>query len=540
MMLFFESSWPGFLELTTQLFFMFKVYIPVMQDVFNHATASNFVNRLAFITSYTVIINTIVVYMIGLSLKNAYIKDLLTAEHKRKELERQKIFLLSFSPELRNIIHTIAGTIQLSLLDNLSDQVRGYLENAEAGASMLLQLINNILDTGKMEIGELEMNPTPITVQKTLERIWSLCSCLLSAKDLRGELRVSRSIPKTLQIDQYRLMQIMLNLIGNSVKYTQKGSINISIEWIKDCRVVQDCHFLPHPFDEENEGVFEKQQAMSNLNSGLMIFRMRKKGLSHVDGQNDSDIIHPGILKISVTDTGCGIPPDQLPNKIFEKSVDPGANDDPEMQKKYTTTLGLFITRELCSRMGGDIRAYSKIGKGTSFIICVPATPVSKASNSAVVDLRVLKEMAQWHKFKVMVVDDLNFNVVILQNYFQKMDITVQEVAKDGYEAYLKYIKGAADRCRFDIVTLDVDMPRMSGKEAAKKIRQYEKKHDLKPCLLIMVSGNCSESDIGECLDKNGDIRADYFLKKPATFDDLFLVLSQHLSNDLLHLDSKV
>jgi len=128
MMLFFESSWPGFLELAVQLFLMLKIYLPMMEDVFNLATVQSFVRRLAFITTYAVVINTIVVYMIGLSLKNAYIKDLLTAEHKRKELEKQKIFLLSFSPELRNIIHTIAGTIQLSLLGNLSEQVRGYLE----------------------------------------------------------------------------------------------------------------------------------------------------------------------------------------------------------------------------------------------------------------------------------------------------------------------------------------------------------------------------------------------------------------------------
>jgi len=401
---------------------------------------------------------------------------------------------------------------------------------------MLLQLINNILDTGKMEIGELEINPTPIPIEKTLERIWSLCSCLLSAKDLKGQLRVSKYIPRTLQIDQYRLMQIMLNLIGNSVKYTQKGSINIDIEWIKNSEAVQDHHFLPEPFDEENEGVFEKQQAMSNLNSTLMIFSMNKKkwnGEGTVVNNRDSEF-RPGIIKISVTDTGCGIPPDVLPN-IFEKDIHSGDNNySADIQAKYTTTLGLFITKELCTRMGGDIKAYSKLGKGTSFIICLPAQPVKNPSNSAVIDTRGFKELAKWHQFKVMVVDDLNFNVIILKNYFKKMEISVHEVAKDGHEAYLKYTKSASERRRFDIITLDVDMPIMTGKEAAKKIRQYEKKHDLRPCLLIMVSGNCSESDISECLDKNGEIRADFFLKKPATFDDLFLVLSQHFSKELL------
>jgi len=121
--------------------------------------------------AYITIFNVIVMYIIGFSLQRSYMQELDESEQKKMELGRQKVFLLSFSSELRNINHAVARSIQLSLLEQISPIVKGHLENSEAGTYLLLSMINNILDTGNMQVGELEINPTVTTIQSALEKM---------------------------------------------------------------------------------------------------------------------------------------------------------------------------------------------------------------------------------------------------------------------------------------------------------------------------------------------------------------------------------
>jgi CheY-like chemotaxis protein len=310
-------------------------------------------------------------------------------------------------------------------------------------------------------------------------------------------------------------MQIFLNLIGNAVKYTEKGSVNIILDWKKKIQ------------KEENlitgRQLFERIE--NDENSYITIGIESRKWERNEDNCDE----FPGILKITVTDTGCGIEAEKLTN-IFERHQ---TQDETDVKARLSPGLGLYITKQLCHRMGGDITVSSFVGEGTTFVTCLPVKPVKAEKGGKIMTLGSFTELANWWKFRVLVVDDMNFNINILSNYFKKIGLPTTEIAQNGLEAVEKYIKYALEGNRFQIVTMDVEMPKMNGKEAAHKIREFEKKCKLKPCLLIMVSGNCSESEINECLIKDGEIGADYFLKKPATFDDLFNVISRHFSTKL-------
>ena len=132
-----------------------------------------------------------------------------------------------------------------------------------------------------------------------------------------------------------------------------------------------------------------------------------------------------------------------------------------------------------------------------------------------------LKKYIAAQNLKAMIVGDIPFNCSILKSFFDKLGIDVIEIAQNGLEAYQKYLKYIEKGERLDVVTMDLDMPVMSGKESARRIRRVEMEKRLKPCFLPIISGNCSESEISECISKNGNIRADEFIKKPATVDEL-------------------
>jgi len=132
-------------------------------------------------------------------------------------------------------------------------------------------------------------------------------------------------------------------------------------------------------------------------------------------------------------------------------------------------------------------------------------------------------------KFSAMIVDDIPFNHYILKNYLEKLQVNIVDIADNGLKAFQKYSERIANKNPPQIVTMDLDMPIMNGKEASMKIRELEKQNDLKPCFLMIISGNCTESEIQECLDPKGKIRAQAFLKKPVTLEDLVRVISNNI-----------
>jgi len=415
------------------------------------------------------------------------------------------------------------GNIHLACLEELSFKVKDFLKSANLCGELLLHLVNNILDTGKVEVGDLEINPMNTDIYNMMERIWLICSELIKRKNIKGTLKIQKNLPKTLKIDHYRLTQIFLNLIGNAVKFTEQGSIDVSIEWIPGKEKVSSRCFEPYPFNDNDfsEGVFEKDQCFSQINDSFFILTSHQRNFNKLL-LAPNNVSEKGLLRIIVKDTGCGMS-DEDRSKLFHKFTQVTSDAS---KRKLGTGLGLFITKELCTRMNGEIKVFSKKEVGSYFILCLPVSSVHDIGvNCRVNSTGILKLNP---RYKTLIIDDEPFSHTVLVNFFKRLGMDVLDTAEDGLAGYRKYVDYTILENRPQIVTMDLNMPKMDGKKSAEKIRNFEREKGLEPCLLIIVSGNCSQSEVLECMDKRGKIQADAFIKKPASLDELRQVITRH------------
>ena len=272
-------------------------------------------------------------------------------------------------------------------------------------------------------MGDLEINPTPTRIYDTIEQIWGVCSELIKRKGLNGRLKIQKDIPQVLNLDHYRLTQILLNLVGNSVKFTDRGRINISMEWISHTDMVEESCFEPRPFDEDDqsEGIYEKNQAVSILSSNdiELSFSANKIKKNFLPSRLNLTETR-GVLKIIVSDTGLGMSRDDL-QRLFQKFVQVTGD---AARKKLGTGLGLFITKELCTRMNGKIKAFSKVNQGSVFTLCIPADPVFQEVSS-LLDMDSIRNTIKMRQPKALVVDDQPFSSNVLKNFLSRLNVEV-------------------------------------------------------------------------------------------------------------------
>jgi len=478
-------------------------------------------------------VKNIIFYFVGMLIVNVFLVKTLekrtiqvsiaknALEHA---LEQQKTFILSFSHELRNPINSLLGNLQLALQSEaLSAKAKEMLNTAKVCGEILLQNINNVLDTGKFEIGKLEVNPLPTQLNELFQRTWGIYSELFRQKKLKSQLRIEKEIPPVVRIDSNKINQILLNLIGNSIKFTEKGSVSVTVKWLRHAIISDKC-FEPVPYDDIDEGLFEKEDNLSMLNRSRFSESITGfLGASHDRSLSNNSKIpqhqpqqeSQGILKVIVKDTGSGMKTEAL-EKLFQKFSQVSENVS---HRNIGSGLGLFITKEICHAMNGEIRAYSKFHKGTTFVVCIPTISVP-SSHIQRADSEFMFQQLSTRHLKAMVVDDSPFNVNLTCNYFAKFEASVVSVAYNGYDGFLKYKECRIKHIDINVVTLDIDMPVMDGRTACDKIREYERENRLRPALIIFISGNTDEEQVEEDLNPEGGRRADYFLRKPVSFSD--------------------
>ena len=277
-------------------------------------------------TSVAVIVSMLVLFVLVFWRLNNINKELICMKKLAEDrLEQQKTFVFSFSHELRNPLNSLLGNLQLALMGSLLPESRETIKTAQMCAELLLQLINNALDIGKFDLGKLEVNATPTRVYDCFEKIWAISSDLISRKNLKSHIKIEKKVPSVLLLDSHRINQMMMNLIGNSLKFTKRGSISVSIKWLDGNRV-NDHHFEPLPYDNEGEGLFEKEEGLYLLSMGLQKQASKEhvfltKSQKEIDYNDNSQLSNQesfGILKIAVTDTGCGISQKGL-SELFQK-----------------------------------------------------------------------------------------------------------------------------------------------------------------------------------------------------------------------------
>ena len=501
----------------------------IFKDVFRDALLTmdlEFVSGRIVNTNLLIMVAFILFFSFIIRGMNKNTKDLAYAHKKTEELlDQQKTFIFSFSHELRNPLNSLLGNLQLILMSNISDQTRTMVKTSQICAELLLQLVNNILDIGKCEIGKLEVNLSPVEVHELFQRIWTVSSQLIANKKLRSHIKIERKVPLTLMLDSHRLNQMLMNLIGNAIKFTDTGSVSVTVQWLVRSSV-NDNSFEPIPYDDMDEGIFEKEENLYMLSMGSgdysqqsdkYLMLSQKSYGTFRDHAEHLEQRSEGILKIIVKDTGVGM--DQVAlGKLFKK-FSQVSNDINKRQ--VGTGLGLYITKEICKKMGGDVRAYSKPNTGSTFIVCIPMTSVVNNSCSPL-ERGQTRRITGLHenKLNAIVADDSLLNVNIISDFFKKVSITVVKTADNGLDAFNKYKESIETGVVIDIVTLDIDMPKMDGKVACEKIREYERQKGIAPTTVMLISGNYDEEQVKECLDSNGLRRADCFLRKPLLFGE--------------------
>jgi two-component system, sensor histidine kinase ChiS len=417
--------------------------------------------------------------VMGIQLKESFQR----LEHQNEELQRldklKDEFLANTSHELRTPLNGIIGLAE-SLINGvagpISETGKANLVMIASSGRRLANLVNDILDFSKLRYQNIELQIKPISLREIVEIVLTLSRPLVLGKK---NLNLVNQIPPNFPLiaaDENRLQQIFLNLIGNAIKFTTEGKITVS----------------------------------SNV-------------------MNDS-------VEITVSDTGIGISEEKF-DRIFESFE----QADGSTAREYGGTgLGLAVTKQLVELHGGIISISSQIGVGSQFTFTLPifqghsseivsALSSPKIHESSSIKTETITNFMEIspknNGFKIMIVDDEPINLKVLVNHLSLENYAITQ-ATNGIEALEIMEKGF----RPDLILLDVMMPKMTGYEVTKKIRQMWQASEL-PVLLLTAKNRVSDLVAGF------DAGANDYLTKPVEKDELLARIRTHLN--LLHLTTE-
>ncbi len=374
-------------------------------------------------------------------------RNLRQIHQQLKHTQQQKdLFVASVSHELRTPMNAILGLADLIHHDkSLSTEVRAKIEDIQKSGEHLLTIINDLLDHSQMEAGRLQVVKEPFNLQETIHTSFQLLKRRAETKPLQYKLSLDSSVPDWVMGDGHRLTQILVNLLGNAIKFTERGEIELR------CTA---------------QTTLSAQPAMT-------------------------------LIHLEVRDTGMGIPTDRQ-HRVFQNF----SQVDHTIARRFGGNgLGLSITRGLVQAMGGEIHFTSQVGQGTHFFVDLPCeltqapAPMQAAAEPTNSDQAI----------RILIADDnpLNRQIASLQLRRHLPQALVTEVA-NGLQAFEQVRDGA-----FDVVLMDLLMPDMDGLEASRKIRHELPEPQRSTPIIALTANTdkeelarCLEYGMNECMLK--------------------------------------
>lgn len=395
------------------------------------------------------------------------------AKQRADDANRAKsLFLANMSHELRTPLNGILGYAQILLFDeDLSAEQQNSLTIIEQCGQHLLGLISDILDFSKIEAQRLELVTSAVQIQFFILDIIQICQIKATEKQILLNYDIDPNLPDYVLVDEQRLRQVLLNLLGNAIKFTQQGSVTLVVQLDQTAMVSPQAH---------------------------------------------TDLVSHNLHRIqfSVRDTGCGIKAENL-EKIFLPFEQVGDRHN----RPQGTGLGLAISQKIITMMGGQLQVTSQMGQGSCFFfeLELPEITVSPPMATELESQQNHRQIVGYvgRRQTILVVDNRWVNRAVIKHFLQPLGFNILE-AENGQEGIV-----ITEANSVDLIIADLMMPGMDGVEMAKKLRQINQFRAM-PILAMSADSTGQAADIH-------DLGFDVFLEKPLDFSLLLETLQTQL-----------